>query len=338
LHLNLKGYFREVFWYLETVQMKIKNLFSILFCMVLIIACNDDDDPGDVDFVERDRGEQQIVDNDSLLEYLNTHYYNSDFLASEPNLGTNDIVITQAELDGNGNPIVPEGHTLLIESEDLETIVDPNLFEDTEYTYYILNLNQGGGEPQPSFTDEVRIVYEGFEQDGEVFDFVITPEDLPMVTAGGGGVIEGWRRVIPRFRPAQNFVGNGDGTTSYNNYGFGVMFLPSGLCYYSRQQGAIAPYSNLIFKFELYQANTIDHDNDLIESDREDLDNNLSVFDDDTDEDGLPNYIDVDDDGDGVLTRNEDIDGDGDPTNDIGVNGIPKYLDPEETESNEDNE
>ena len=30
-----------------------------------------------------------------------------------------------------------------------------------------------------------------------------------------------------------------------------------------------------------------------------------------------------------------DIDGDGDPTNDIGVNGIPKYLDPEETESNE---
>lgn len=317
--------------------MKLKNFFFILFGIVLIIAC-DDDDSEDIVFEERDREEQQIVDNDSLVDYLKTHYYNSEFLSSEPNLGKDDIVITKAELDENGNPIVPEGHTLLFNSDDLETIEDEVLWEDTEYTYYILRLNQGGGEPQPNFTDTIRIIYEGFEQDNEVFDFVVTPEDLPMVTINGGGVIEGWRRVIPRFNPAENAIENGDGTTSYNNFGFGVMFLPSGLCYYSRQQGEIPPYSNLIFKFELVQADTIDHDDDLVDSFVEDLDGNLNVFDDDTDDDGIANFIDVDDDGDGVLTRNEDIDGDGDPTNDIGMNGIPKYLDPEETESNEDDD
>ena len=55
-------------------------------------------------------------------------------------------------------------------------------------------------------------------------------------------------------------------------------------------------------------------------------------YDDDTDGDGNPNYFDSDDDGDGIPTTNEDLNEDGDPTNDIGKNGIPNYLDPEETD------
>ena len=48
----------------------------------------------------------------------------------------------------------------------------------------------------------------------------------------------------------------------------------------------------------------------------------------DTDLDGIPNYIDSDDDGDGILTKNEDPDGDGDPTNDdTDGDGTPNYLD-----------
>ncbi|QCX38489.1 hypothetical protein FF125_08620 [Aureibaculum algae] len=48
----------------------------------------------------------------------------------------------------------------------------------------------------------------------------------------------------------------------------------------------------------------------------------------DTDGDGIPNYIDSDDDGDDITTKNEDIDGDGDPTNDdTDGDGIPNYLD-----------
>lgn len=47
----------------------------------------------------------------------------------------------------------------------------------------------------------------------------------------------------------------------------------------------------------------------------------------DTDGDGIPNYLDDDDDGDGVLTINEDYDGNNNPADDdTNMNGIPDYL------------
>ena len=55
----------------------------------------------------------------------------------------------------------------------------------------------------------------------------------------------------------------------------------------------------------------------------EDVDDTL-----DTDSDLTPNYLDRDDDGDGILSINEDPNGDGDPTNDDTDNdGIANYLD-----------
>ncbi len=50
---------------------------------------------------------------------------------------------------------------------------------------------------------------------------------------------------------------------------------------------------------------------------------------DDTDSDGIPNYLDDDDDNDGVLTKDEDYNRDGDPTSDDrNGDGVPDYLDP----------
>jgi hypothetical protein len=49
----------------------------------------------------------------------------------------------------------------------------------------------------------------------------------------------------------------------------------------------------------------------------------------DTDNDGKPNYLDNDDDGDGVLTFMEDYNGDGNPVNDdTNNNGVVDYIDP----------
>ena len=86
-------------------------------------------------------------------------------------------------------------------------------------------------------------------------------------------------------------------------------------------------------------------DEDGIPAEQEDLNNNGDLTDDDTDGDGIPNYIDEDDDGDNVLTATElidvdlvdsnsdgdnDDDVDGDPLTDpvdTDGDGIPNYLD-----------
>lgn len=317
--------------------MKIKQ-YQILFLLVVltIVSCKKDDDGKQITKVEvRDRKEQQVVDRDSLLGYFETHYYNSSKFETPGNYTISDIVISELPKDGDGKYLPmpnPDKNTMLNAPGVLKTYT--YTLDDTEYEYYVLNISEGEGE-SPHFTDAVRLSYSGNTMDEKVFDSSVNPTDIEMVTNTGGGVIKGWHLVIPKFKTASSFEINNDGTVAYSNYGLGVMFLPSGLGYYSNTQPSIPSYSNLIFKIALYQYEEKDHDGDGVASYLEDLDGDMSVLNDDTDGNKLPNYLDADDDGDGVLTKHEDLDGDGDPTNDIGKNGIPNYLDPQETKSNQ---
>ena len=134
-----------------------------------------------------------------------------------------------------------------------------------------------------------------------MFDSSVIPVDFNLLS-----LVVGWSRVLPEFNAAESFIENGDGTVSFLNSGVGVMFIPSGLGYFDAGPAGIAPYSNLIFKFELYQSKVSDHDFDGVPSYKEDLndDQNYSS-DDDTDGNGLQDFLDPDDDGDGVATLNE---------------------------------
>jgi gliding motility-associated-like protein len=72
-----------------------------------------------------------------------------------------------------------------------------------------------------------------------------------------------------------------------------------------------------------------DDDGDVALTIYEDWNNNGDPTDDDTDGDGIPNYLDTDDDDDSVLSVNEDINGDGNPLNDdTDGNGLPNFIDP----------
>ena len=282
--------------------MKIKYyLLMILVLGTVLVACNKDDGPeGETAVPVKDRAEQQVIDNDSLIGYLETHYYNSSAFVSNPDPSLSDLIITELPEDG----ILPDptNNTILIDAIEERSTV----FEETDYKFYILKLNQGGGDT-PSFADLIRVTYEGFLLDDTVFDSAVTPVDFDMVPNLGGSIISGWRKVFPEFSEAESFVDNGDGTVDFMNHGVGVMFLPSGLAYFSQTQATIPAYSPLIFKFELLQTSQNDHDNDGIPSYLEDLngDTELTIDDDDTDGDLLPDYFDADDDGDGILTINE---------------------------------
>lgn len=71
-----------------------------------------------------------------------------------------------------------------------------------------------------------------------------------------------------------------------------------------------------------------DADGDGIYNIDEDLNGDGNPYNDNTDGDGLSNWLDVDDDGDSVNTSDEDINGDGDPRNDdTDSDGKPNYLD-----------
>lgn len=74
-----------------------------------------------------------------------------------------------------------------------------------------------------------------------------------------------------------------------------------------------------------------DDDGDGINTRDEDLDGNGDPTDDDSDNDGTPDYLDSDDDDDGVETRNE-----GGPETDTDEDGIPDYLDPDTGDSDGD--
>ena len=125
-------------------------------------------------------------------------------------------------------------------------------------------------------------------------------------------VIRGWSEIFPQFSTG-SYSGNPDGTTSFFDFGAGVMFIPSGLAYYGTSTGTIPAYSPLIFSFKLYEIERTDQDGDGIPSYQEDLNDDRYVYVlnegivniDDTDGDEVPDFLDIDDDGDFFTTVGE---------------------------------
>ena len=274
-------------------QIRINGLFTGLILLLLIgfSSCRDDDALPD-SIPERDRAEQQAEDVDTLQSYFQSHYYNSGVFENSINPTIDDLIITKLE-EGES---VPDGHTLLMEDITTRTTV----YLDVDYEYYFLMLNQGGGDDIPKFSDEVRVNFEGHLLDGTLFD-----SSSNSVVFDLTALVPGWGRVLPEFNAAEDFILNTDGTVTFNNAGVGVMFLPSGLAFFSSGTIDIPPYANLWFAFDLFQMQRQDHDGDGLPSFFEDIDDDLSLSNDDTDDNGLADFLDPNDDGDSVLTINE---------------------------------
>ena len=324
--------------------MNLKTYITLIVLLFVILSCGDDDNDI-VEIPEADRTEQQVIDNDSLVNFFQSHYVDESLLTNNSIISFNDIEINILPEDGELPD--PNQNTLLIDL--VETLT--TTYFDVEYEYYILKINQGGSDNSPNFSDKVRVSYEGSLMDDTIFDSSITPVDFDLTST-----IAGWGRVLPEFNNAENFDINSDGTVTYNNPGIGIMFLPSGLGYYSAAAGSVPVYSNLIFKFKVFQSEGNDHDFDNVPSHLEDINGDYDLTNDNSDDDTFADFVDSDDDNDGTLTIDEDLepdsdltvdrDGDGDPTNDIGDgdptnddtdgDGIPNYLDPDDTASRDD--
>ncbi|RYJ40538.1 FKBP-type peptidyl-prolyl cis-trans isomerase [Flavobacterium beibuense] len=172
---------------------------------------------------------------------------------------------------------------------------------DVDYTLYYLILNEGGNEV-PTPYDRVKVAYRGWRMDDYQFDYNPYPDQFLFLPV----MIEGWREIIPLFKTGfYNDTPGDPNPASFTNFGAGVMFLPSDFGYYDSSQVGIPSYSPLVFSFKLYDMQQDDSDNDGIPTYLEVGPDSIDVYDYDSDGDGTPNFQDADDDGDGISTRIE---------------------------------
>jgi FKBP-type peptidyl-prolyl cis-trans isomerase FkpA len=304
---------------------KITYLITFLVLGIMMLSCGSDDDGTGI--VVRDLGEVYEEDLIELQEYLSTHFYNYEEFTANP-AGADFIVKFDTIAGANAGKI------------PLSTQVASRLLtrDGIDYTYYTLNVRQGGGVAQPTFADSTLVSYRGTLLDNTVFD-----ESANSVWFDLPSVVDGFVAGVTELNEATNVSSNPDGTLSYTDSGIGAVFMPSGLGYFNTFQTSIPQYSPLVFSYQLRKVKTTDHDGDGIFSKFEDLNNDKDLRSsgdlDNTDGDRtttaiLYNYFDNDDDGDGVPTRleNADPNGDGDPSDaeDLDGDGIPGYLDANE--------
>lgn len=206
-----------------------------------------------------------------------------------------------------------------------EVEVDDIVHNDVSYKMYRYTDFEGVGK-NPTRNDSVQVVYLGYTLQNIKFD-----QNLSFSSSKSWfylpSLIEGWKYGLPHYKEGELVV-NPDESFTYENTGNSILFIPSGLAYGDTGSSIIGPNTPIYFFIQLGAVIKADGDNDTVVNNDEDLNGDGDMTNDDTDGDGIPDFADIDDDGDEVLTRDEDANGDGDPTNDDSDNdGIPDYLD-----------
>lgn len=301
---------------LKTEHYYYQNFKFILpfFFVILNFSCRtedlEDEEP------PRDYLEQSLDDDQKLVQYLKSHYYNYQDFNSALDEDKEIIIDTLLSENVNTKPLLDFAvqTSVPLASSDGEIIV---------HKLYHIVVNEGvRKDDKPSIADSVYLSYKGKLLNGNIFDKKSNP-----VWFDNANVIRGFRYGLQFFSPG-NFNQRENGTIDFNQFGRGLIFMPSGLGYFNSAQTNIPTYSPLIFEISMFTINRADHDNDGVLSIDEDPNNDGNPYNDDTDDDGIINMYDEDDDGDGILTKDE-LDGD-DPDNlpdDTNNDGIPDYLD-----------
>ncbi len=264
-----------------------KIIFSLSVIVTLFSCAKEDDNP-----ISKPRNyvEQYAKDIDSINKFIDTHSMTVDA----------QFNVTYTEIPANGPEISIREQTQY--PLQFKTVVDEA--HGVDYKVYYIVLNEGVGR-HPTIVDSVHVAYRGVETiEAAQFDFVQNPVwfklDELQVTA--------WGEIFPYFRTGIYDPTDGPNPVNYSDYGAGILFAPSGMAYYNTSQGTLAAYSNLVFAFKLYEISYRDHDGDgILSKDEVPLGENhlYDPQDYDSDGDGIPNYFDVDDDNDRVLTKRE---------------------------------
>ncbi len=309
--------------------------FLLAAFVLFIVSCGDDDNTnGNTSVPLRTLADQEPEDDAEIVAFLESHFYE---VLDDTNGQLSIKIDTIAGENASQTPLIDQVSSEVINvSSSHFGLGDDEV--DIPHTLYYIKLRERGGEaPSPTIADSTLVRYEGQLLNGSRFDAstAYTWQHLPFN-------VRGYANGVAKLKAGSNLIDNGDGTAYYSDSEVGLFFIPSGLAYFSDSRTNIPNYSNLIFQVELgsFIENT-DADNDGVPSIMEDVNQNDYLRDDNTDRESeinaslrsfVPNYLDVDDDDDGVLTRTEISDANGDiitPYPDSNNDGTPDYLDPD---------
>jgi hypothetical protein len=285
---------------------KFKYYFILLITTISLFSCS----KNDTATIEplRDYAVQYAADNTDIEGYLKTSYIT---VIDHPGFADDqDVTITTIPSGGTQKSIWDQT-TYELKTRNVS-------LHDITYKMYYLVLRAGTGTA-PCNVDAVLASYKGQYLSSATLSGVTTISATPFEEVKYPqsffnllSTIAGWGEIFPQFKTG-TYSSNADGTVTHNGFGAGVMFIPSGLAYYASGSGIIPSYAPLVFNFKLYEMNRLDQDADGIPSYQEDLngDGYMRILatgvdnPDDTDKDGIPNFVDVDDDGDNYTTKLE---------------------------------
>lgn len=296
----------------------VKCLFIVLGLGLLIVSCNNDDDTSAT--AVRDVTEVATENDQEIISYLETHFYNYEAFENPPENFDFRVVFDTIAAD-NVNK------TALINEQELITKtvnIDDNGTE-VPHKLYLLIVREGGGT-SPTRVDSTFVRYRGTLLNGTVFDQREQPIWFDLITS-----VRGFSEGLASIRSSSDIISNSNGTFNYEDYGIGAAFIPSGLAYFNNPPtlSGIPDYAPLIFSYDLLVTEEADHDGDGVPTRLEDINANGDFTDDNTDGDNLANFLDNDDDGDTIPTIEEiTIDEQGVITfTDCDGDGTPDYLD-----------
>jgi len=309
---------------------KFKFYFILLITSITIFSCSKNDNSETVEPL-RDYQTQYNADIANIEKYLTSNYITVTnapgqtkdqdvVISSITNAATQPSIMSYKSNAYAGSTVFPQLWSKIV------------TLNDVDYTLYYLVLREGKkdavtglGGVSPCNVDGVLTSYRGTYLSESTtttpstitatqFEEAVLPNDFFSLFT----TITGWGETFPQFKTG-SYTSNANGTITYKDFGAGVMFLPSGLAYYASGSYSIPAYSPLVFSFKLYDIQRLDQDGDGIPSYLEDKDGDGYIrfypstttekdeirYADDTDKDGIPDFYDVDDDGDNYTTKFE---------------------------------
>ncbi|MGO4820943.1 MULTISPECIES: FKBP-type peptidyl-prolyl cis-trans isomerase [unclassified Flavobacterium] len=248
---------------------KFKYYFILSITTLSLFSCSKNDTTEITP--PREYSEQFTTDITDIEEYLNNYYITVTNNPGAPD--DQDVVFTKIPTGGQQPSIMSYKNSTTFPkllSRDVK-------FHDVMYKLYYLVLREGTGT-SPTNVDGVLASYKGeyLEQvidADKVTTLTATPFEevkYPQQVLSLYSTILGWGEIFPQFKSG-TYSSNNDGTVSYKDFGAGVMFIPSGLAYFNTGSGTIPSYAPLVFSFKLYEVQRLDQDGDGIPSYLEDL-------------------------------------------------------------------